>query len=175
MNGPTLNAAVLISRLEVFPPLLKSAAALVNPDDARWKPAPEHWSILEICCHLLDEDREDFRIRLESTLNHPKSPWPPLLLDGVSEKRGYLSRDLESTVSEFAAARAINIAWLRSLGAADWSIAHDHPRFGPIRAGDLLAAWAAHDALHLRQIAKRLHGLAGRDAPGFTTRYAGDW
>ncbi|NUP91044.1 MAG: DinB family protein, partial [Candidatus Sumerlaeia bacterium] len=51
---------------------------------------------------------------------------------------------------------------------------HRHPKAGPLRAGDLLAAWAAHDALHLRQIAKRLLDLARRDAGGFKTDYAGD-
>ena len=28
------------------------------------KPQPESWSILEVVCHLLDEEREDFRQRL---------------------------------------------------------------------------------------------------------------
>ena len=82
-------------------------------------------------------------------------------------------------LDEFARERAANIAWLRSVenapAPADWSVAHHHPKFGPIAAGDLLAAWAAHDALHLRQIAKRLFELSLRDGAPFTTRYAGDW
>jgi hypothetical protein len=43
---------------------------------------------------------------------------------------------------------------------------------GPIRAGDLLAAWAAHDAAHLRQIASRLIDLAKRDAGEYHISYA---
>jgi hypothetical protein len=39
----------------------------------------------------------------------------------------------------------------------------------------LLASWAAHDALHLRQIARRLHGLAARDAGPYGVAYAGEW
>jgi hypothetical protein len=57
----------------------------------------------------------------------------------------------------------------------DWSVAYQHPKVGPIRAGDLLTGWAAHDALHLRQISKRLFQLAERDGAGFTSRYAGEW
>ena len=40
-------------------------AALVAgvPDEqARWKPDAESWSILEVVNHLLDEEREDFRV-----------------------------------------------------------------------------------------------------------------
>lgn len=57
----------------------------------------------------------------------------------------------------------------------DWSAAYAHPQWGPIRAGDLLAAWAAHDALHLRQIAKRLYQLTAAAAGDHPTIYAGEW
>ncbi|MBK7403801.1 MAG: hypothetical protein IPJ41_04000 [Phycisphaerales bacterium] len=62
-----------------------------------------------------------------------------------------------------------------SLAKVDWNRAYHHPKLGSLRAGDLLAAWAAHDALHLRQIAKRMHELASHDAPGFDAAYAGEW
>ena len=44
-----------------------------------------------------------------------------------------------------------------------------------MRAGDLLASWCAHDALHLRQVAKRLHQLTDAQAGDFEVGYAGDW
>jgi hypothetical protein len=50
-----------------------------------------------------------------------------------------------------------------------------HPKVGATAAGDVMASWAAHDALHLRQIAKRLWELAGRDGAPFRTGYAGEW
>ena len=49
------------------------------------------------------------------------------------------------------------------------------PKIGPIRAGDLLASWAAHDMLHLRQIAKRKFELIQQAGGEFTTDYAGPW
>jgi hypothetical protein len=170
-----VNKSRIVERLERFPRALEAAVAIVTPDDARWKPAPVHWSILEICCHLLDEEREDFRVRLESTLRDPDAAWPPLALDQVAEKRGYNQRDLIATVQDFADERRKSVAWLGSLSNPDWSKARIHPKIGPIHAGALLASWAAHDALHMRQIAKRLHGLAGRDGGPYSTRYAGEW
>ena len=41
----------------------------VSEEQARWKPAPEVWSILEVMHHLWDEEREDFRVRLNLILH----------------------------------------------------------------------------------------------------------
>jgi len=77
----------------------------------------------------------------------------------------------------FAREREASLLWLRSLGNVDWKIAYIHPKVGPVTAGELLVSWAAHDALHVRQIAKRMFELAARDGEpeGFSTRYAGEW
>lgn len=133
----------------------------------------------EIVCHLADEETEDFRPRVEATL--AGAPWSPLDLDGVSERRGYNSRELVAELERFRSTRAANVQWFRALldrpKAQDWATAHQHPKFGPIRAGDVLTSWAAHDALHLRQIARRLHNLAEEDAGSLGCRvdYAGAW
>ncbi len=176
MSAP-FDAAALRDRLARFPEALSAAALVAAPADRRWKPAPAHWSILEICCHMADEEREDFRPRAESTLRDPSLEWPRLDLEQVAERRGYNDRDLERTLAEFAATRAANIEWLDGVLAAgaDWSRARVHPKFGPLAAGMLLASWAAHDALHLRQIARRLHELAARDAGPYEVKYAGEW
>lgn len=171
-----LDAHGLRHRLAWFPPALRAAACAASPADARWKPAPEHWSILEVCCHLLDEEREDFAARIASTLRDPTAPWPRLELEGIAEKRRYNEQDLAATLDAFTARRAENIAWLDSvLAHADFTKSYQHPKFGPLHAGMLLASWAAHDALHLRQIARRLHGLAARDSGPYGVRYAGEW
>jgi len=171
-----LDPSALRDRLSRFPAALRAAALIASPADRRWKPAPEHWSILEICCHLLDEEREDFRVRAELTLRDPSQEWPKLDLEKVAEKRRYNERELESTLEDFAKDRAASIAWIDSIaGNAEWSRARVHPKFGPLAAGMLLASWAAHDALHLRQISKRLHEMAARDAGPYEIKYAGDW
>lgn len=170
-----MNAEALIRRMESFPDALQAAVAEVTSDEARRKPVSGAWSILEIVCHLVDEERDDFRTRLELTLRDPGAEWPAIDPEGWAVERRYLERDLTAMLTYFQSERKATVAWLRSLDKVDWTIAHIHPKFGPIAAGDLIAAWAAHDALHLRQIAKRLYELAGGDAPEFSTRYAGDW
>lgn len=171
-----MNLPVLIERLGAFPAAFRAAATMVDHERARWKPPSGNWSILEIVCHVRDEEREDFRPRVEATLGPAPVRWNLLDLDDVSTKRRYQEQDLHAALDEFARLRAQNVAWLRSLraGDADWERAYVHPTWGPIKAGDLMSAWPAHDALHLRQVAKRLHELAGADG-AYRTIYAGEW
>ena len=176
-----MNANAIIERLERFGAVFPAAARLPSEEDARWKPRPEDWSVLEICCHMLDEEREDFRARLQSTLEDPTRKWPPLDLEQVSERRGYSERNLAETLAAWVEERNATVKWLRelaihgALGEAGVRGSYSHPSGRVIHVGDLLASWSAHDALHLRQVAKRLHQLAGRDAAQFTIEYAGEW
>ncbi len=165
----------LIDRLERFAQTLPAVVGDISPDDARWRPGDGAWSILEIVNHMADEEVGDFRTRLELTLRGAGEPWPPIDPEGWAIERRYNEQDPSATVDRFVLARRASVSWLRSLERPDWSKTHEHPKLGCMRAGDILAAWTAHDALHLRQIAKRLYQMIGRDAGEYSTRYAGQW
>ncbi len=57
-----------------FESLVKGA----SPEQVRWKPSPDKWSMLEVINHLYDEEREDFRARLEPVLADPRRPLSPI-------------------------------------------------------------------------------------------------
>jgi len=170
-----MNAIPLINSLERFGTLLPMAVGEIPLVDARWKPPDGAWSILEIVRHLLDEEIEDFRTRVRMTIENPDEPWPPIDPPGWAVQRRYNEADLNSTVEEFVRERAFSVNCLRGMHNPNWESTHLHPKLPPLRAGDLLTSWAAHDALHLRQIAKRMHQLAQRDGGEFSARYAGEW
>lgn len=171
---PDINASALIDRLARFPEALQPLLRNLPDDQARFKPPSGSWSILEIVRHLADEERDDFRIRLRLTLESPTDPWPGIDPENWARQRHYNEGSLPDALADFTRERAASLQWLNSLSNVDWSITHLHPR-GPITAGDLLASWAAHDALHLRQVAKRFYELAARDGAPFKTDYAGPW
>lgn len=158
-----------------FPGALDALLGGVSDDDAHWKPGHGGWSIVEIVNHLDDEESEDFRTRVRLTLEDPSQAWPPIDPEGAAVERRYNERGLAESLERFAAARAESVDWLRSLHDPDWSRTYMHPKWGEFRAGDIFASWCAHDALHLRQIAKRLYEMTKRDGEGFKTEYAGDW
>ncbi len=176
-----MNADALVRRLEAFAGVLPAAVAGVTAEESRFRPPSGAWSIVEIVNHLADEECEDFRPRLELVLRDAALPWPAIDPEGVAVARRYQERDLEESVARFVAERRASVGWLRGrvarLGADDpaWRGTYRHPKGWSVRAGDVFAAWAAHDALHLRQIAKRLYELAARDAGEFETGYAGEW
>jgi hypothetical protein len=171
--------ATLVDRLACFSASLRPLVENLSDEEALWRPSPQDWSVIEIVRHLLDEEREDFRPRLEHVLRDPVLPWPPIDPMGAAATRGYRDRPLRSVLRDFELEREASVGWLRGLleasPAPDWTAAHVHPKFGPIHAGDLLAAWAAHDLLHLRQIAKRLFGMLEARGEPFRIGYAGAW
>lgn len=173
--GPGFDPARLIGRLERFEPVLPGVVQVFSSEDARWKPDESSWSILEIVCHLVDEEVEDFRTRVLSTLEDPARPWPAIDPQGWAERRGYQSQNLHAKVIEFVELRGESITLLREVTSPDWSRVYKHPIIGDISAADMLSNWCAHDALHLRQISRRLHQLAQRDSGGASLDYAGTW
>lgn len=175
-----MNPSWMIDRLERFPRTLGALLSGIEPEDARWRPGPEHWSMLEIVCHLVDEDLDDFGTRLRMTLEAPHADWPMIDPTTAAIERDYRGRELETVLREFEAVRRTEVAWLRTAEDQDFTVEATHPRLahprlGPPRAGDLLAAWCAHDALHLRQLARRLHQLTELRSGAFDVGYAGDW
>jgi hypothetical protein len=164
-----------IGQLEAQEPIIAALLAGFSQEQARRRPTPDAWSALEVACHLLDEEREDFRQRLDLTLHHPEREWPPIDPQGWVTARGYNQRDLGETVAAWRAERQRSLAWLRGLAAPDLTTGRRHPAGFELRAGDLLAAWVAHDLLHARQLLELSYARTADEAAPFSTEYAGDW
>ena len=154
----------------MIPPLLTGVTA----DDARAKPDPQTWSMLEVVCHLYDEEREDFRQRLDIILHRPEAPWPPIDPQGWVSARKYNERDLTVTLDGFVMERHRSLEWLDGLSAPDWEVTYKTP-FGVMKAGDMLASWVAHDGLHLRQLVELRRSRVMAIIQPYDVRYAGDW
>jgi hypothetical protein len=144
----------------------------VSGDQARWKPAPEKWSVLELTNHLYEEEFLDFRVRVEFTLLHPGREWPPWDPVGAVTDRAYNSRDFTESKQDFFDERRKSVDWLKGLESPGWDRVYSHPKIGELRAGDLLAAWLAHDYLHLRQLSDLLLEYTKSQAQPYDTRYA---
>jgi hypothetical protein len=143
-------------------------------EHAATRTEPDSWSLVEVLAHLSDEEREDFRPRLDIALHHPERSWPRIDPEGWVLERSYGRRDPERELAAFLSERAASLEWLRGLASPDWEAVYSAP-WGPIRAGDLLAAWAMHDVLHLRQIVELLRDLVDGYSGDYSARYAGPW
>ena len=176
-----IDATRLIGSLASFPETLEAIVADLRGDEWRWKPTPTDWAVVEVLGHLVREEQEDFRVRLRMTLERPGAgasdawAWPPIDPEGDVITHRDIDADHGVVLAAFRDERAASVAWLRALDEPDWDAAYEHPRLGRFRAGDLLASWAAHDALHARQIVKRRHQMIVGWGGAFRCRYAGDW
>ncbi len=161
----TLNSNGLI-----FSTLLKNK----TEQESRWKPSENKWSLLEVVCHLYDEEREDFRARVRHTLETPNEPLP--MFDQIAwvTERNYFGQDYDKKVSQFIEERQQSIKWLKSLKNPLWKNAYNHPKLGLLSAEHFLANWLAHDFLHFRQIlGLQFHYLSMSTNDKLS--YAGDW
>lgn len=147
----------------------------VSDEQARWKPNPESWSILEVVNHLHDEEREDFRVRLDHILHKPDQPWPPIYPQEWVTERRYNERDLHESLTSFLRARQDTLAWLGTLGTPDWERTAPAPWGAPMSAGNMFAAMVAHDLLHLRQLVELHWAYTAEQFRPYQPGYAGDW
>lgn len=170
-----INLAEYGNRLAAGANVIVELLQPVGEEQALWRPSPESWSLVEVINHLIDEEKEDFRAHLDLILHSPEIPWPEMDPKRWPIERNYMERDFEESVERFAEERARSCDWLSSLKDPDWDRTHEQPGYPPLRAGDLLVSWAAHDLLHVRQIVRLQYQFLTRLADPYSVRYAGEW
>jgi hypothetical protein len=170
-----LTLETALTRLAANAETIAAFAAAVPAAQAAWKPTPDDWSILEVINHLYDEEREDFRRRVDYTLHRPKESWPPIDPQGWVTARGYNQRDLAQSLADFKRERAESLRWLKTLTRPDWNSTHEHPPARRMTAGEMLAAWVIHDHLHLRQLNELHWQYLASQTEAVSTAYAGGW
>jgi hypothetical protein len=160
--------------LEQNSELYRGLFASSSDDFVRWKPAPEKWCLLEIVCHLYDEEREDFRTRVKHIFETPQKSLKPFDPVRWVTEREYMKQDFPEMVDKFLLERSNSIDWLQSLRSPPWNNAIIHQKMGRVTARNFLANWLAHDYLHFRQI-NRLRYQFLQTSAKEDLRYAGIW
>jgi uncharacterized damage-inducible protein DinB len=169
-----MNLDYFIERFSNNRAVFISLLAEVSLDQSRWRPSPDKWSMLEVVNHLYDEEREDFRQRLQLTLANPAEPWPSINPREWVVTRRYNDREIDTALNNFLMERETSLRWLRELSEPNWENYNQGPN-GRLSAGDLLASWLAHDFLHIRQLARLHWQYVGETAQPYQTTYGGPW
>jgi hypothetical protein len=164
-------SARLRGDIDVFSALLNG----VSERQARWKPSPEKWSLLEVVNHLADEEVEDFRTRVQLTIENPNMEWPGIDPERAAIDRAYNTRDLRESLGRFIRERHTSLAWLSELSDVPWDAVSTNPRFKTLRVGDLIASWLAHDLIHIRQMNRLHYEYLSVQRGEFSADYAGKW
>ncbi|MES2430979.1 MAG: DinB family protein [Bacteroidota bacterium] len=88
-----MNYTKIINNLSENENVFKELLLGLTEEIYLWKPDPEKWCLLEIVCHLYDEEREDFRARTKHTLETPTASLPPIDPQGWVKKRTYIQQN----------------------------------------------------------------------------------
>jgi hypothetical protein len=169
-----MDEAYLRRQLALNRDRVASLARGISEDQTRWKPNEDSWSVLEVICHLADEEEYDFPVRLRIILEDPEKTWPEIDPSGWVEERKYNEEDLFESLNRYMELRNDSLEWLDSLDNPKWNTAYEAP-FGEIRAGDIFVSWVSHDLLHIRQLVELQRFYLERQAKPFSMEYAGEW
>jgi hypothetical protein len=154
--------------------MIRALLAGISQDEACAKPNAESWSMLELLCHLYDEEREDFREHLDFILHRQGEKWHRIDPEGWVADRKYNERDFREMKEKFFLERNKSLDWLKGLSNADWESSYT-TEFRTINAWEMLASWVAHDNLALRQLVELRRTRLENLTQPYSIAYAGDW
>jgi hypothetical protein len=155
-----------------LPVVLDALLAGLDPAGARTRPATGEWSPIEILCHLRDEETEDFGARLRVIVDGA-GEFAPIDPERWATERRYHEADLPDVIQALRARRQASVDLLASISPKTLDGSRPHKRLGSLSGKDILAAWVAHDRIHLAQLAGTLARIwALRWAP-LHAEYAG--
>jgi len=164
----------IINQLELNIAVFTSLLSGAGRELYTWKPAEEKWCMLEVLCHLHDEEQEDFRARVIHILNNPAEPMAAINPPAWVTEREYMLQDYNEVLRRFITERKASVEILRGLDNPPWQNVYQHPVLGPMTAEMILANWLAHDYLHIRQIDGLKYGYL-QFTSGQELAYAGNW
>ena len=164
----------VIAELEKNKKVFVETLSKVTDELILWKNNPKDWSLLEIVCHLVDEEVLDFRARVVHTLKNPEQPLIPIDPIAWITMHDYAGQDFHQKLGEWENERDASIKILKENLDGDWQSKIDHPERGEITAYSFLCNWLAHDYHHIRQINRIKYNFL-KNTSGDSLSYAGNW
>jgi DinB family protein len=155
-----------------LPAVLDALLGGCDADKARTRPAPGEWSPVEILCHLRDEETEDFGARLRVIVDGA-AEFAPIDPERWADERRYAEASLPEVLEALRARRRASLDLLTSVAPDTLPGFRPHRRLGRLSGLDLLAAWVAHDRIHLAQLAGTLARIWALRWADLRTEYAG--
>jgi hypothetical protein len=165
------NGLACLDMLEATPAILRGLMTEVSEEDARWKPAPDRFSIAEVLAHLSQSEGHCYRSRLDRFMAEERPVFEPD--DAQFHLDLYRNADPEDAFDHFEEQRETNVEYLRSLPPGAGDRVANHLEAGEITLGQMLHEWALHDLGHIRQIAELVRArkyLAGAGSLGASYR-----
>ena len=158
------NELPCLDLLEATPAILRGLMSEISDEDARWKPAPDRFSIAEVLAHLSHSEGHCYRARVDRFLAEKMPEFEPD--DAQMHLELYKNADPEDAFDHFEDQRESNVEYLRSLPSGAGERVALHKELGEITLSQMLHEWALHELGHIRQIAELARARKYADGAG---------
>jgi len=169
-----MDFKALFQELQNSTEMIRALLSGITQEEAQVKPNAESWSILEVVCHLYDEEREDFREHLDFILHRQNEEWHIIDPQSWVTERKYNEQEFIEMQQKFFTERRQSLDWLMEFSNSDWETTYTS-QYGTTSAGEMLACWVAHDNLHIRQFVELRRLRIENITQPYNIEYAGDW
>ncbi len=146
------NELPCLEMLAATPEILRGLMCELTEEDARWKPAPDRFSVAEVLAHLSHSEKHCYRMRLDRFMSEERPEFEPD--DAQFHLDLYRDADPEEEFAQFEDRREANLEFLRGLPEGAASRVALHRAAGEITLGQMLHEWTLHDLGHVRQVAE---------------------
>lgn len=145
------------------PEQLRRIIASASAEELSTPEADGKWSMLQVIQHLADSELVgSFRFRM--VLSHDRPAIAGYDQDLWADRLRYQDANIENALSEFTTLRHANLRLLERASPNDLDRVGIHAERGEESLAHMMRLYAAHDLVHLRQLA-RIHNavaVAGR-------------
>jgi hypothetical protein len=140
-----------IEMLDATPGILRGLMTELSDEEARWKPAPDRFSVAEVLAHISHSEGHCYRARLDKFMAEERPELEPD--DAQFHLDLYRNADPEDAFDHFEDQRITNVELLRTLpDEAGSRVAWHVGSAAQITLNNMLHEWALHDIGHIRQI-----------------------
>src|SRR4026207_1836664 len=108
-----MHFETLYQELQNSTEMIRALLSGITQEEAQVKPVPDSWSILEVTCHLYDEEREDFREHLDFILHRQDEEWHSIAPQAWVKLRKYNQQDFKAMQARFFRERNKSLVWLK--------------------------------------------------------------
>src|SRR5215510_13640320 len=126
--------------LAASPDILRGLMCEIYEDDARWKPAPDRFSIAEVLAHLSHSEGHCYRMRVDRFLSEDLPEFESD--DAQFHLDLYRDADPEDSFDHFEEQRESNIGFLRNLPEGAGERRAIYKEAGEITMSQMLHEWA---------------------------------
>jgi len=136
------------------PQVLNALLSDQSKEILNFKETQDAWSPKQIVGHLLDADRVNWIVRVNS-FQDPDHKYL-IKFDRFAHLEKYKDYSIKRLLSEFESDRVENVNTLKALklSVRDLKKTQMHPELGKVTLHNLISTWTVHDLSHINQISR---------------------